>query len=116
MTSLPPGSTGFLDSDPLPVMRQAGGLAAAAADKLPQVVIDRLMGIAGVDGVWIERDAGGQRVVVLHYAPKGSRAHLPAMVEGLPTCIVGASPFAPFDPWCASRPAAGPARPLCADA
>ena len=92
-TSLPPGATDFLDSDPLPVTRQAGGGTAVAADRLPQVVIDRLMGIAGVDGVWIERDAGGQRVVVLHYTPRGSRAHLPATVEGMPTRIVGGEPI-----------------------
>lgn len=92
-TSLPPGSTDFLASDPLPVTRQAAGGAGAAADRLPQAVVDRLMGIAGVDGVWIERDASGQRVVVLHYTPKGGRAHLPDMVEGLPTRIVGGAPI-----------------------
>lgn len=92
-TSLPPGSTDFLDAEPVPVAGQAAGAAGAAADRLPKAVVDRLMGIAGVDGVWIERDASGQRVVVLHYTPKGTRAHLPSTVEGLPTRIVGGEPI-----------------------
>ncbi|MBS0392511.1 MAG: hypothetical protein JSS19_04830 [Proteobacteria bacterium] len=92
-TSLPPGSTDFLDLPPLPVTRQAAGVAGGAADRLPQAVIDKVMGIPGVDGVWIERDAAGQRVVVLHYTPRGSRAHLPATVAGLPTRIVGGEPI-----------------------
>ena len=92
-TSLPPGSTDFLDTDPLPVTRQVAGQGGAAADRLPQAVVDKLMGMAGVDGVWIERDASGQRVVVLHYSPKGATAHLPRTVEGLPTRIVGGEPI-----------------------
>ncbi|MDE2413957.1 MAG: hypothetical protein KGM60_04280 [Comamonadaceae bacterium] len=92
-TSLPPGSTDFLDLPPLPVTQQVAGVAGGAADRLPQAVIDKVMGIPGVDGVWIERDATGQRVVVLHYTPRGSRAHLPATVAGLPTRIVGGEPI-----------------------
>lgn len=93
VTSLPPGSTDFLGSDPLPVTRQATGAPGAAADRLPKAVVDKLMGIAGVDGVWIERDASGQRVVVLHYTPKGATSHLPSTVAGLPTRIVGGEPI-----------------------
>jgi hypothetical protein len=51
------------------------------------------MGIPGVNGVWIERDASGQRVVMLHYTPGGTKTHLPSTVEGLPTRIVGGEPI-----------------------
>lgn len=93
VTSLPLGSTDFLATDPVPVTRPAGAASAATADRLPKAAVDRLMGIAGVDGVWIEHDASGQRVVVLHYTPKGATAHLPSIVEGLPTRIVGGEPI-----------------------
>jgi len=92
-TSLPPGSTDFLDSEPVPVVRQAAASPGAAADSLPRAVVDRLMGIPGVDGVWIERDASGQRVVMLHYTPGGTKTQLPSTVEGLPTRIVGGEPI-----------------------
>ena len=92
-THLPPDSTDFLASDPVPVTRHTAGPLDGGADRLPQTVIDSLMGIAGVDGVWVERDATGQRVVVLHYTPKGPRTHLPSAVDGLPTRIVGGGPI-----------------------
>jgi len=93
VTSLPPGSTDFLASEPVPVIRQAAAPSGAGADTLPKAVVERLMSLAGVDGVWIEKDASGQRVVVLHYTPGGSKAHLPSTVEGLPTRVVGGEPI-----------------------
>lgn len=51
------------------------------------------MKMPGIDGVWVERAARGGRVVVLHYTPKGSTAHLPSVVHGLPTRIVGGEPI-----------------------
>lgn len=93
VTSLPPGSTDFLASEPVPVIGQAAAPSGAGADSLPKAVVDRLMCIPGVDGVWIEKDASGQRVVVLHYTPGGAKTHLPSTVEGLPTRIVGGEPI-----------------------
>lgn len=93
VTSLPPGSTDFLASEPVPVIGQAATPSGADADNLPRAVVDRLMSLAGVDGVWIEKDANGQRVVVMHYTPGGTKVHLPSTVEGLPTRIVGGEPI-----------------------
>ncbi len=93
VTNLPPGAPDFLASEPVPVIGQPAPSPDAAADSLPKAVVDKLMGIAGVDGVWIERDASGQRVVVLHYTPGGAKTHLPGTVEGLPTRIVGGEPI-----------------------
>ena len=93
MSNLPPDLPDFLGSEPVPVSRQAAQSQGAAAGRLPQAVVDKLMRIGGVDGVWIERDASGQGVVVLHYTPKGPKAHLPSTVEGMPTRIVGGEPI-----------------------
>ena len=92
-TKLPPGSMEFLGAEPAPVTAQAAESPGAAADRLPQAVVDELMRIPGVDGVWIERAASGRRVVVLHYTPGGSAAHLPSRVHGLPTRVVGGEPI-----------------------
>lgn len=92
-TRLPPGSLDFLLSDPAPVTDPGTSPAEDSADRLPQEVIDRLMRLRGVDGVWIERDASGQRVVVLHYTPGGAAPHLPTHVQGMPTRIVGGEPI-----------------------
>lgn len=92
-SNLPPDLPDFFGSEPVPVTRQAAQSRGAVADRLPQAVVDKLMSLAGVDGVWIERDASGQRVVVLHYTPKGVKAHLPEAVEGMPTRIVGGEPI-----------------------
>lgn len=93
VTSLPPESLDFLASEPVPVIGQPAPSPDAAADRLPKAAVDNLMRIPGVDGVWIERDANGQRVVVLHYTPGGATTHLPSIVEGLPTRIVGGEPI-----------------------
>lgn len=93
VTSLPPKSLDFLASEPVPVIGQSAASPNAATDSLPKGVVDDLMRIPGVDGVWIERDANGQRVVVLHYTPGGATAHLPSTVKGLPTRIVGGEPI-----------------------
>jgi hypothetical protein len=88
---MPPGSLDFLQVPPAPVTGSSA--SPIAEDRLPQGVVDKLMQISGVDGVWIERDAQGERVVVLHYTPKGPVTHLPSRVEGLPTRIVGGEPI-----------------------
>ena len=93
VTSLPPDPSDFLASAPVPVTGQPVPSPDAAADSLPKAVVDKLMRVPGVDGVWIERDAGGRRVVVLHYTPGGPTGHLPSIVEGLPTRIVGGEPI-----------------------
>ena len=82
----------FLSGDPTPVAPGQAG-AGASADVLPRAEIERLMQLPGVDGVWIERGADGQRVVVLHYTPGGTPTHLPGQVAGLPTRIVGGEPI-----------------------
>ena len=92
-TSMPPESLDFLASEPVPISRQLAPSKDATADCLPKAAIDMLMGIPGVDGVWIEHDVNGQRVVVLHYTPGGATTHLPSTVEGLPTRIVGGEPI-----------------------
>jgi len=86
-----PVDLGFLAGEPEPVRPQAG--PPAAEDVLPQAVADRLLMLDGVDGAWIERDAQGQAVVVLHYSRAGHPAHLPASVSGMPTRIVGGEPI-----------------------
>lgn len=91
-TSSPIGSLDFLQGDPQP----AGAGPAPAedpADRLPQAVVDQVMRLPGVDGVWIERDAAGRRHVVLHYTPQGPTGHLPRTVHGLPTRVVGGEPI-----------------------
>ena len=90
--SQPPGSLDFLHGAPEPVV-PAPAVPDDPADRLPQAVIEELMRLPGVDGVWVEREARGARVVVLHYTPKGSTAHLPRTVHGLPTRVVGGEPI-----------------------
>lgn len=74
----------FLKNDPQPVGRQE----VNSVDILPAATINQLMQIAGVNGVWIEKDGSGQRVVVLHYTAGGSISHLPTTVAGMRTVIV----------------------------
>ena len=93
VTSLPPQSLDFLASEPVPVIGQPAVSPDGAKNQLPKAVVDKLMRVPGVDGVWIEQDAGGLRVVVLHYTPGGPTTHLPSIVEGLPTRIVGGGPI-----------------------
>ena len=88
--SPPPGDLGFLSGDPAPVGASA---SPSAEDQLPQPVADRLLQLAGVEGAWIERDARGQRVVVLYYGRPGQPSHLPSQVEGMPTRIIGGEPI-----------------------
>lgn len=85
----PPGLD-FLHSPPEPV----GGPAAPDPDDLlPQPVADGLLKLDGVAGAWIERDARGQRFVVLHYAKPGQPGHLPTQVNGLAVRVVGGGPI-----------------------
>jgi hypothetical protein len=90
-TSFPPGELDFLGAAPEPV----SGAAAAASPMapLPDAVVAALMRLRGVDGVWLEQDAAGKPVVVLHYTPGGAAPHLPRRVHGLPTRIVGGEPI-----------------------
>lgn len=92
-TRVLPGSLDFLASDPVPVKNPGAEVAGNAADRLPQALVNQLMQLRGVDGVWIEREATGQRVVVLHYTPGGAAPHLPTQVQGMPTRIVGGEPI-----------------------
>ena len=88
----PDKSLDFLQGDPEPV--GPGSTAAPdPADRLPQPVADELMRLDGVDGVWVERDANGQRFVVLHYSKPGQPKHLPEMVRGLKVRVVGGEPI-----------------------
>ena len=87
-----PTSLNFLqgDAEPIPPGSSA---TPNPADRLPQAVADRLIQLDGVVGVWIERDAQGQRFVALHYSKPGHPSHLPTTVEGLPVHIVGGAPI-----------------------
>ncbi len=87
----PDASLDFLSGDPAPVT--SGSTPSPASTVLPQRVVDDLMRIAGVDGVWVEQDPRGAPVVVLHYTPAGPAAHLPTRVQGMPTRIVGGEPI-----------------------
>lgn len=91
-TSPNPGSLDFLSGEPAPV-DPTRSRPEDRADRLPADVVERLMGLPGVDGVWIEREPDGSRVVVLHYTPKGPAPHLPRQVNGMPTRIVGGEPI-----------------------
>jgi len=86
-----PQSLDFLKRDPTPVVPEPA--RGTEADQLPQAVIDRLMRLDGVDGVWIEREPDGHRVVVLHYSRPGPAAHLPSQVLDMPTRVVGHEPI-----------------------
>ena len=69
-------------------------MARLAHDETRHVVqVAALMALQGVDGVWIEREPDGQRVVVIHYTPSARPTHLPQQVNGLPTRIVGGEPI-----------------------
>jgi hypothetical protein len=85
----PDASLEFLKQDPAPVTPAA---EPAAGPVLPQPVVDDLMRLGGVDGVWVEQE-GGTPVVVLHYTPAGAPSHLPRRVMGMPTRIVGGEPI-----------------------
>jgi hypothetical protein len=88
-----PASLDFLQDAPEPVTPAAASSRAPAGDRLPQPTADRLLQLPGVDGAWIERDARGGPVVVIHYSPGGPTDHLPRIVDGLPTRIVGGGPI-----------------------
>ena len=93
MNHLPsPDALDFLQAAPAPV-QAAAAPAEDAADRLPKPVVEQLMRVPGIDGVWVEREASGARVVVLHYTPRGPTGHLPNLVHGLPTRIVGGEPI-----------------------
>lgn len=85
----PPGLD-FLAVPPEPVGQ---AVAHDPDDLLPQAVADGLLKLDGVDGAWIERDAHGQRFVVLHYARPGHPGHLPTLVNGLSVRVVGGEPI-----------------------
>jgi hypothetical protein len=85
----------FLKTDPVPVRPERA--PAPEPDALPRQVVDDLMRIDGIDGVWVEQDAGAP-VVVLHYSHPGPTAHLPSRVHGMPTRIVGGEPIRAYGP------------------
>jgi hypothetical protein len=87
----PDASLDFLNGDPTPVGVRSTPSQPPAV--LPQRIVDDLMRIAGVDGVWVEQDPRGTPVVVLHYSPAGPTAHLPTRVQGMPTRVVGGEPI-----------------------
>jgi hypothetical protein len=91
-TTTPPGSLDFLSDAPAPAVPMPE-VPEDPADRLPQSVVDQMMRLPGVDGVWVERESSGVRVVVLHYTPQGPTGHLPKTVHGLPTRIVGGEPI-----------------------
>jgi hypothetical protein len=51
---------------------------------LPKTVVDRLMSIDGVDGVWIEARTDGSHEVVIYVTKPSALDRLPTRVEGLP--------------------------------
>lgn len=87
------GSLDFLHGDPAPVQPGSTTPVPDAGDRLPAKQVAALMALQGVDGVWIEREPDGQRVVVIHYTPSARPTHLPQQVNGLPTRIVGGEPI-----------------------
>jgi hypothetical protein len=87
-------SLDFLKADPVPVGAAAAGTAAPApAATLPSKVVDDLMRLDGVDGVWVEQDPAGKPIVVLHYSATGPAPHLPPRVLGMSVRIVGGEPI-----------------------
>jgi len=70
-------------------VRQRSG----SSDVLPQSVADALLQLDGVVGVWMERDPGGQPVVILHTSRQSDLQHLPDTVEGMPVRRVGGEPI-----------------------
>lgn len=90
MTQTDPPGLDFLAGPPEPVGQP---VAPDPDDLLPQAVADGLLKLDGVDGAWIERDAHGQRFVVLHYSRPGSAGNLPTLVNGLPVRVVGGEPI-----------------------
>ncbi|PXW96107.1 hypothetical protein C7444_10713 [Sphaerotilus hippei] len=92
-TGNPPGPLDFLSGDPVPVAPEHALTSPDAADRLPRAVVEDLMRHPGVDGVWIEHETSGERVVVIHYTPGGDLSRLPARVSGMPTRLVGGEPI-----------------------
>lgn len=91
-----PGPLDFLSGPPSPVERSNGEWTRKRplpSDVLPQSVADQLLGLDGVDGVWIERDAAGQRFVCLHYSRPDQPLHLPGTVQGMMVKVVGGEPI-----------------------
>lgn len=96
MSGFHPADLGFLQGEPAPVSPLAASARPNPLDVLPQATADALLRIDGVVGAWIERDARGQRQVVLHTSRPMPASALPALVAGLPTRIVGGEPIRPL--------------------
>jgi hypothetical protein len=92
MATRPPDPLDVLSGDPSPVIPDPAPVRGAT-EELPRQDVERLMQLSGVDGVWVEHDAQGQPVVVIHYTPGGTPTHLPRQVRGMPTRIVGGEPI-----------------------
>ena len=86
-------SPDFLQAAPVPV-RAGAAPPEDVVDRLPKQVIQELMRIPGIDGVWVEREASGARSGTA-LQPRGPTGHLPKAVHGLPTRIVGGEPIRP---------------------
>jgi hypothetical protein len=84
-------SLDFLNADPVPV--EPGEVSAEPARTLPPGVVDDLMRLDGVDGVWVEQDPRGTPVVIVHYSHPGPASHLPTRVLGMPIRVVGGEPI-----------------------
>ncbi len=88
-----PGTLDFLQGDPAPVSRSAVEAKVDPGDVLPQPTADRLLALDDVVGAWIERNAQGRREICVHVSRPGGGADVPAVVDGLPTRIVGGEPI-----------------------
>jgi hypothetical protein len=85
-------SLDFLSGDPTPVGAQPSGSEASAAE-LPPEVVDSLMRIPGVDGVWVEITANGRREVVLYVTNLRDKPAVPRTIQGMPTRVIGGEPI-----------------------
>lgn len=86
------GSLDFLAQDPVRVQTEDPA-RGDDSDVLPAETIDALMRIPGVDGVWVEVNAKGQREVVIYVADLKQKVAVPPVVAGMPTRIIGGEPI-----------------------
>jgi hypothetical protein len=70
----------FLSQEPTPVESQAH---QPVDYRLPDAVVEQLMSIPGVDGVWIEYGEDHKPEVVLHITNAKALSSLPTVIQGL---------------------------------
>lgn len=84
----------FLHADPLPVAPSADDVSLEPRGlRLPQSIVDALMALPGVQGVWVEGESEAQAVVVVHVDASWQPYTVPRLVNGWPVRIDRGGPI-----------------------